>query len=377
MLYTLIDNTRTDKNECHSYLETYEKILNRIKYTAMNILEIGICKGGSIKLWYDYFPNATIYAMDIMHIDDVYDGLKNLDRIKLMTSTNAYDETLIKTEFIDNNIKFDMILDDGPHTLDSMCFTAKYYSDILADDGILIIEDIQSLDWLEAIFESFPKKLLPKVKFIDLIDKKNQYDDILVILDKSKKLCVLETLVDNIRTDKNTCHSYLQTYDEILNKIRYTSKNILEIGIYKGGSIKLWHDYFLNATIYGMDIMHINDVCENIKNKTRIKLITSTNAYNELTIETYFKNSNNIKLFDMILDDGPHTLESMCFTATHYSKLLTDNGILIIEDIQCMNWIPEIVKSFPNNLRNQIKIIDLRNIKNRYDDILIILDKSI
>ena len=374
MLQILVDDTRTDKNTCHSYLTTYEKLLCKKKESAKNILEIGICKGGSIQLWHDYFTNANIYAMDIMHINDVYDKIKNNDRISLMTSTNAYDEKVIKENFIDNNIKFDMILDDGPHTLESMCFTAKHYSQLLTDDGILIIEDVQSMDWLKDIFESFTKELLTKVEFIDLRSNKNQYDDILIILDKSKELCVLETLVDNIRTDKNTWHSYLKTYDATLTKIKDTATNILEIGICKGVSIKLWYDYFTNANIYAIDIIHINEIYDEIRNKDRISLMTSTNAYDEKVIKEKFID-NNIK-FNMILDDGPHTFESMCFTAKHYSQLLTDDGILIIEDVQNMDWVTEIIISFPANVRDKIKIVDLRHIKNRYDDILIILDKS-
>jgi hypothetical protein len=41
-LEELADNTRTDKNTVHSYLPLYEKLLSSKKYTAKNILEIGI-----------------------------------------------------------------------------------------------------------------------------------------------------------------------------------------------------------------------------------------------------------------------------------------------------------------------------------------------
>jgi len=35
------------------------------------------------------------------------------------------------------------MLDDGPHTLESMKQFIKLYSQIMTDDGILIIEDVQ------------------------------------------------------------------------------------------------------------------------------------------------------------------------------------------------------------------------------------------
>ena len=53
----------------------------------------------------------------------------------------------------------------------------------------------------------------------------------------------LETLVDNSRTDKNTRHSYLPLYQELLIKKKETATNVLEVGIQMGGSIKLWSDF--------------------------------------------------------------------------------------------------------------------------------------
>ena len=40
----------------------------------------------------------------------------------------------------------------------------------------------------------------------------------------------LQQLVDNSRTDKNTTHSYLGLYEELLQTKKYTAKNVLEIG---------------------------------------------------------------------------------------------------------------------------------------------------
>ena len=48
---------------------------------ALNVLEIGVQDGGSIKLWHDYFQNATIYGLDVKKISDTWDGIKNNKRI--------------------------------------------------------------------------------------------------------------------------------------------------------------------------------------------------------------------------------------------------------------------------------------------------------
>ena len=146
MLKQLIDNSSTDKNTTHSYLDLYESLLSSKKETATNVLEVGIgdfkqTNGGSIKLWRDYFTNATIYGLDILGLDRVSDDLKNHNRVVLHTSTNAYDEVFFKSTFLDKNLKFDFMLDDGPHTLYSMIQFIKLYSQVMKDDGILIFDD--------------------------------------------------------------------------------------------------------------------------------------------------------------------------------------------------------------------------------------------
>jgi len=174
-LTELADNSRTDKNTCHSYLPLYQTLLESKKDTARNILEVGICNGGSIKLWHDFFVNASIHAIDIQSLGDLWNELKNKDRIKLYTERSAYTE---KTTDLFKNIKFDFLLDDGPHTLDSQKDFIRLYSPLLAEGGLLIIEDVQSLDWLDVLESVTPDHLKPYIKTYDLRKNKGRWDDI-------------------------------------------------------------------------------------------------------------------------------------------------------------------------------------------------------
>jgi hypothetical protein len=175
MLSSLADHSRTDKNTVHSYLDLYDNLLIKKKESALNVLEIGILNGGSIKLWNDYFTNANVYALDIMHINNVWDNIKNNEKIILHTSTNAYDISFLKSTFVDNNIKFDFILDDGPHTLESMIQFIILYSQIMTDDGILIIEDVQSIEWIEYLRLVTPEHLKKYIEVYDLRTNKNRF----------------------------------------------------------------------------------------------------------------------------------------------------------------------------------------------------------
>ena len=181
-------------------------------------------------------------------------------------------------------------------------------------------------------------------------------------------------LVDDIRTDKNTAHSYLPIYEELLQKKKLSAKAVLEIGIYYGGSIKLWKDYFTNAKVYAVEIFDLRHVWDVLQNDERIVLYTSTDAYNPEFVKT--KLADQWLRFDMILDDGPHSLESMKACIQLYLPLLTDDGILIIEDIQSMDWLDELRNEVPSDLRKYIKTYDLRTVKNRHDDILFVIDKA-
>jgi len=188
-LAELSDNSLTDKNTNQSYLDLYHNLLVSKKETAKNILEVGIGdfgpkNGGSIKLWRDYFTNATIHALDILPIDRVIDDLINDPRVVLYCQTNAYDEEYFKTTFLEKNLKCDFMLDDGPHTLESMVQFIKLYSQLMTDDGILIVEDVQSWDWIAELRNAVPDHLKAYIKVYDLRHIKNRYDDIVFTIDK-------------------------------------------------------------------------------------------------------------------------------------------------------------------------------------------------
>jgi SAM-dependent methyltransferase len=103
-------------------------------------------------------------------------------------------------------------------------------------------------------------------------------------------------------------------------------------------------------------------------------LHTSTDAYNADFFNNTFANKN--MMFDLILDDGPHTLESMIRFIQLYSRVLKDDGILIIEDVQSWDWIGILEMMVPANLKPFIKVYDLRSIKQRYDDIVFTIDRT-
>lgn len=173
----------------------------------------------------------------------------------------------------------------------------------------------------------------------------------------------LEDIIENHATDKNTTHSYLPVYQELFEEKQLSATNVLEIGLGHGGSIKLWNDYFPNADIYCLDINTSWGVRCNL-NSPRIHL-QLRDAYTEECVSSFQAGS-----FDIIVDDGPHTLESMVFTVEKYSSLLKPDGILVVEDIPKLEWAETLKKLAPNTMMCEIH--DRRSLKGRFDDILLV-----
>jgi SAM-dependent methyltransferase len=168
--------------------------------------------------------------------------------------------------------------------------------------------------------------------------------------------------VDFLGTDKNTDHSYISHfYEEEFAKYKDLHINILEIGMGTGGSLFLWKKFFRNSKIYGIDIQ------DKIHLRYKDKDITYffEDAYTEDIVQ-------KLPNFDIIIEDGPHTFESQKFVLENYIKKLNKNGILIIEDIYPEERIQQLKSILKSEDRSKLEILDLRNVKNRFDDILMI-----
>jgi hypothetical protein len=62
-------------------------------------------------------------------------------------------------------------------------------------------------------------------------------------------------LSQSMPTDKDTRHNYTLNYDWLLESYQKSATHILEVGVKKGGSIRLWREFFNEgAMIYGVDI---------------------------------------------------------------------------------------------------------------------------
>ena len=174
-------------------------------------------------------------------------------------------------------------------------------------------------------------------------------------------------------TDKASEHSYDILYDDILSKYRNKEISLMEIGIWHGGSALLWQEYFPKGKLVFLDI-------ESRVSESTWKLINKDKFDFHLMDAFTDEGFENVKAlypngFDIIIDDAPHTLESQIFTIQNYTKLLRKGGILVIEDIQHFDNASVIMQSIGDIPHKSCEIVDLRPIKNRYDDVVIVVKK--
>lgn len=121
-----------------SYLDIYEKHFEKKRMEVQTVVEIGIYKGASLKMWKEYFPNAIIYGIDI---DPQTKGYEE-DRIKILIGDQNNDEFLSTIKNQLTNI--DILIDDGSHITEHQIKTFKYLESNIKNGGFYVIEDLRN-----------------------------------------------------------------------------------------------------------------------------------------------------------------------------------------------------------------------------------------
>ena len=171
--------------------------------------------------------------------------------------------------------------------------------------------------------------------------------------------------VTEICTRYPTTNKAGMVYDKLLANKRATAKNILEIGVGLGGSLKVWQDYFPRAIIYGIDIEMLNP---SLNCEPRIRVVLD-DAYKRSTVDFMAQ-----RKYDVIIDDGPHSLESMLFSTQEYVRLLVPGGIFVIENIQSPEWVPVLLESLGDAYCKKAYIVDKRKVTGQYDNLMMIIE---
>ena len=123
------------------------------------------------------------------------------------------------------------------------------------------------------------------------------------------------------QTDKATIHGFCDFYDNYFRNIRFDNLRILEVGVLDGASLKMWHDYFPNSEIIGVDIFEKTQF-----DNDRIK----TYIVNQEVKEDLLNIPGD---FDIIIDDGGHTMLQQQVTLSAIFDKVKNGGFYVVEDL--------------------------------------------
>ena len=136
----------------------------------------------------------------------------------------------------------------------------------------------------------------------------------------------LTHLADQYKTDKgDLLHHYTEVYECFFYPMKASARKFCEIGILEGASLKMFADYFGLADIYGIDIQDSSRF-----NSGRIKTFVADQA-NRKQLAAFAAAGGSD--FDLILDDGGHSMEQQQVSFGFLFKLVRPGGYYIIEDV--------------------------------------------
>lgn len=142
----------------------------------------------------------------------------------------------------------------------------------------------------------------------------------------------LDELALSAGTDKSSAfHNYTKVYADFFGPIKNDPLVFLEIGIYKGYSVKLWENYFPRASLYFID--NNPDYIEYYSKRSNYHFIDQTDWK---TLHAFAKSV--AQEFDIILDDCGHTMVGQIGSFQTLFPYLRSGGLYIIEDLHTSYW---------------------------------------
>jgi hypothetical protein len=213
---TFKDSSRSDLNEIfsqhgsdkggnrfpstHAYADFYEVLLHPLRFERINIFECGIgsnnsaikgymgddaVPGASLRAWRDWFPLAQVYGADI---DSGAVFQESRIQTFQMDQTDRQSIRRYWAQVLDGkSTKFDLMVDDGLHTVSAAYTLFHESSELLSERGFYVIEDLSSTQRAEI------QKLVDSDKFtVHHVDfgssKRGSINGSLVVIRKKSSL---------------------------------------------------------------------------------------------------------------------------------------------------------------------------------------------
>jgi hypothetical protein len=158
----------------------------------------------------------------------------------------------------------------------------------------------------------------------------------------------------SLALDFDTCAQTQSTVDDFLliknwwlvqstiERLPEKIENMVELGIYKGGSIALYEELYSPKRLVGVDLKDrvdaLDEFVEQRSAADRIKLYYGTDQQDRTALERIVRENFDGELLDVVIDDGSHRYEPSKASLNVFLPLLRTGGIYLIEDWAWAQW---------------------------------------
>lgn len=122
------------------------------------------------------------------------------------------------------------------------------------------------------------------------------------------------------------CDHYLDIYHRHFSRFAGTEVHVMEVGVYSGGSLQMWKEYFgPQCRVYGVDI---HPACQDYEDEvTKIFIGDQADRLFWASVK------EAVPTLDILIDDGGHFPEQQITTLEEILPHLRPGGVYLCEDV--------------------------------------------
>lgn len=170
----------------------------------------------------------------------------------------------------------------------------------------------------------------------------------------------------SLDTNKESYYSFCSSfYETEFAKYRDRHISMLEIGVWNGGSLQLWSEYFTDARVLGIDVYLMPQVGPLVAKYNSCSIIIADAYTNE--------KADTLGEFDIIIDDGSHDINNQLFMVETYLSKVKPGGIMVLEVVQSKSYFDQLMAAVPDVLKPYAEAVDLSTVKGKEDALLFVV----
>jgi hypothetical protein len=133
----------TDKSsQLNAFTEKYAPYLEPRRDEDLTLLEIGIHRGASLRMWHDYFPRALVIGLDIVAAAPSLEDLAPAVRTARADQSDPAQLRQLGEALLAERGGLDLVIDDGSHLCSHQIVSFKSLFPFVKPGGIYFVEDV-------------------------------------------------------------------------------------------------------------------------------------------------------------------------------------------------------------------------------------------